>query len=173
MMLRQYFMALKVLDQWTHWSDSMEHHWNRVVSDVDIHHPHLLPNSVTKSPSTPVLSQRRGSSLRHTSSGGAGAEGAGWDEWTAHRLRERRGSAVPFDERVIDNATPAQNTEDMRRIDREMHIMRRVARKWRRLAGVQSRLGDSLTEKEYAADWTKAIAPRVEGRIRVVGEADS
>ncbi|KIH90985.1 hypothetical protein SPBR_01432 [Sporothrix brasiliensis 5110] len=166
MMLRQYFMALKVLDQWTHWSLPMEHHWGRVVSKVDHHHPHLQPGSTTSLLiAEPIARQKdfRGRSLSPDND-------AGWRDWTAARLRQRRCSAVPFNERVVDDATPAQNTEEMRRIDRQMQIMRRVARKWCRLAGVPSRLGDTLTELEYEADWTKAIAPRVEGRIRVVCE---
>lgn len=168
MMLRQYFMALKVLDQWTHWSPSMEHHWGRIVSDVDLHHPHLRPSSTTTSPIVSPTATRRGDSRKRPASSGDDVEG--WGDWTAARLRQRRCSAVPFNERVVDDATPAQNTEEMRRIDRQMQIMRRVAHKWRRLAGVPSRLGDTLTEGEYEADWTKAIAPRVEGRICVVGE---
>ncbi|KJR84909.1 uncharacterized protein SPSK_08728 [Sporothrix schenckii 1099-18] len=166
MMLRQYFMALKVLDQWTHWSPPMEHHWGRVVSKVDHHHPHLQPGSTTALLiAEPIARQKdfRGRSLSPDND-------EGWGDWTAARLRQRRCSAVPFNERVVDDATPAQNTEEMRRIDRQMQIMRRVARKWCRLAGVPSRLGDTLTEWEYEADWTKAIAPRVEGRIRVVCE---
>ncbi|CAK7240950.1 MAG: hypothetical protein STHCBS139747_002407 [Sporothrix thermara] len=35
---------------------------------------------------------------------------------------------------------------------------------------VSSRPGDTLTEAECEVEWTKAIAPRVEGRIRMVGE---
>lgn len=174
MMLRQYFMALKVLDQWTHWSPSMENHWNRVVSDVEHHHPHLRPSSTTTSPIASPKATRHEDAQedsRPRKRPRAADDGEeGWEDWTAARLRQRRCSAVPFNERVVDNATPARNTEEMRRIDRQMHIMRRVAHKWRRLAGVPSRLGDTLTEEEYEADWTKAIAPRVEGRITVVGE---
>ncbi|CAK7207090.1 hypothetical protein SEUCBS139899_009898 [Sporothrix eucalyptigena] len=173
MMLRQYFMALKVLDQWTHWSPSMEHHWGRVVSDVENHHPHLQPFSATTTPvSSPVAPQPNNllKRKRPASSGDGAAGGGGWGDWIGARLRQRRCSTVPFNERVVDDAIPAQNTEELSRIERQMQIMRRVIRKWRRLAGVPSRLGDTLTEAEYDADWTKAIAPRVEGRIRIVSE---
>ncbi|CAK7236472.1 hypothetical protein SBRCBS47491_009648 [Sporothrix bragantina] len=173
MMLRQYFMALKVLDQWTHWSPSMEQHWSRVVSDVECHHPHLRPYSATTTPaSSPAAPQPNNapSNLkkrkRHMSSSD---NESGWGDWTGARLRQRRCSTVPFNERVVDDASPAQNSEELRRIDRQMHIMRRVIHKWRRLAGIASRLGDTLTEAECEVEWTKAIAPRVEGRILMIG----
>ena len=174
MMLRQYFMALKVLDQWTHWSPSLEHHWGRVVSNVEYHHPHIPPSSLkTLSPSRPAAIQpsnfsRSSDNSNQLSSSDDGT--SGWGDWTGARLRQRRCSTVPFNERVVDDAPPAQNNEELRYIDRQMRIMRRVIHKWRRLAGVSSRPGDTLTEAECEVEWTKAIAPRVEGRIRMVGE---
>lgn len=171
-LLRQYFMALKVLDKWTHWSPSMERHWGRVVSDVEGHHPHLRPCSPTTPASSPVAPQPTSWNKQKSTASSSGDGGSGWVEWIGARLRQRRCSTVPFNERVVDNASPAPNTDELNRIDRQMQIMRRVAHKWRRLAGVPSRLGDTLTEEEYEADWTKAIAPRIEGRIRMVGEQD-
>lgn len=50
-----------------------------------------------------------------------------------------------------------------------MQIMRRVFAKWARIAKVESRICEELREGEYEADWTRAIAPKVEGRIVCVG----
>lgn len=47
--------------------------------------------------------------------------------------------------------------------------MRRVFAKWARIAKVESRVGEELREGEFDVDWTRAIAPRVEGRIICVG----
>ncbi|CAK7212117.1 hypothetical protein SCUCBS95973_001333 [Sporothrix curviconia] len=177
MMLRQYFMALKVLDQWIHWSPSMERHWGRVVSDVESHHPHLRPCSPTTTlASSPVVLQSSslpGDSKKRKRPASSGDGRSGWEDWTGARLRQRRCSIVPFNERVIDDAPPAQDTEELRGIDHQMQIMRRVVHKWRRLAGVPSGLGDTLTVAEVEVEWTKAIAPRVEGRIRMVGEGSN
>ncbi|OAA65167.1 sulfate transporter [Niveomyces insectorum RCEF 264] len=189
MMLRQYFMALKVLDQWKHWTAPLDHHWGRIVTNIDRHHPHLRPSAASPSPSLsrhsggfdfPVVSgSDRGRDLDRDLDRGPDHDPDheqqlmrrdSWDDWSAARLRQRRSSVTPFNERVVDGASPAQNTDELQHIDWQMRIMRRVARKWCRLAGVHSRLADSLTEAEYEADWTRAIAPRVEGRIRVVGE---
>jgi hypothetical protein len=54
-------------------------------------------------------------------------------------------------------------------IDRELAIMRRVFGKWCRLAKVQSRTCDELPAQDCEVAWTRAIAPRVEGRIQMVG----
>ena len=61
-----------------------------------------------------------------------------------------------------------QDEENVRDMDREMRIMRKVFRKWCRIAGVQWQACYSLGEDEFEVDWTKAIAPRVEGRIVMI-----
>jgi hypothetical protein len=55
--------------------------------------------------------------------------------------------------------------------ERQIEIVRRVMRKWWRLAGLKHSptLCDELGGKEFVVNWTKAIAPRLEGRIREVG----
>jgi hypothetical protein len=56
-----------------------------------------------------------------------------------------------------------------RALDRELAIMRRVFRKWCRAARVHGNMCDGLADDECDVAWTRAIAPRVEGRIRMVG----
>jgi hypothetical protein len=58
-----------------------------------------------------------------------------------------------------------------RALDRELAIMRRVFGKWCRLAKVHGRTCDELPAEECEVSWTRAIAPRVEGRIQMVGTA--
>jgi 5'-nucleotidase len=55
--------------------------------------------------------------------------------------------------------------------ERQMEIVRKVMRKWWRLAGLKNapNLCDELEGKEFVVNWTKAIAPRLEGRIKEVG----
>ncbi|KAJ4398217.1 hypothetical protein N0V85_006343 [Neurospora sp. IMI 360204] len=125
----------------------------------------------------------------------AGQDGTGttkplsnWTFWTPAKLRERRATVKPLKESQTavgdTSASGSSDSEsggsrpssrvrgkaaDVRQIDREMRIMRRVARKWCRLAGVQSKACDCLDEGEFDVPWTKAVAPRVEGRIVEVG----
>ncbi len=159
MMLRQYFMALKVLDQWKHWGPSMDRHWGRVAHHVGKSHPTVHPKSQGTSPSTERLS-------------GANKRRASWDEWTPAKLRARRSSVTPLVEHADDSddepTTDTVDQAEMQIIDRELSIMRRVFRKWCRLAGVHSDSVDCLKEDDFEVDWTKAVAPRIEGRIQLV-----
>lgn len=55
---------------------------------------------------------------------------------------------------------------------REKEILRRVMGKWWRLAGIKGspKLCDELGYGDFQVNWTKAIAPRLEGRIKEVGD---
>jgi hypothetical protein len=55
--------------------------------------------------------------------------------------------------------------------ERQLRIMRTVMRKWRRVAGLPGH-ADMCEQKgdEFAVPWTRGIAPRLEGRIRMVGD---
>ena len=52
--------------------------------------------------------------------------------------------------------------------DRSYHLARSVAKKWMRLAGVKREVVGLVddAEDEFTPEWTRGIAPRVEGRIR-------
>lgn len=109
----------------------------------------------------------------------------GWASFTPLRIRQRRASITPMD---APAAAAADNEDDdsdsdsgdeeqerarttARGLDRELAIMRRVFGKWSRRAGVRAAACDSLPEEEMGeVGWTRAIAPRVEGRIRNVAE---
>lgn len=146
MMLRQYFMSLKVVGQWKHLGASMSRHWAEVAGKVCASHPHY-----TARPTSP-LSQPN---PRHAS---------GWDQWAPAKIRERRASvAHPIDE--SDNDSEGEDEIAIEKLDREMQTMRRVFSKWARIAGVDCKVGDELKADEFEVDWTRAIAPRVEGRI--------
>ena len=164
MMLRQYFMALKVLDQWKHWGPSLDRHWGRVVHHVSKCHPLYHPRSPAACSGGECPSQ-------------AGKRRASWNEWTPAKLRARRSSITPLVEHAEDSGGDEDdetaldaNHAAVQAMDRELSIMRRVFRKWSRLAGVHGTCTDCLKEDEFEADWTKAIAPRVEGRIRMLSQ---
>lgn len=105
--------------------------------------------------------------------------GEGWAEWTPARLRQRRDSIPPLLGSAEDDSdsdsdsgedAAQQTRESARDLDRELTIMRRVFRKWCRLAGVnnEGKTCDDLDESECEVAWTKPVAPRVEGRIQMV-----
>ena len=170
MMLRQYFMSLKVLDRWANWGASMSRHWDDVVTNVAKSHPCIAPKvapptPTTDTPVTPVS-----------------AKGAkrGWEHYSPKKIRQRRSSVGPLTERDTDvdrdDPTPPPEPQSLEGIaeegddeERELRIMRKAFRKWCRKAGVRATAGDGLDENEVDCDWTKAIAPKLEGRIQMVG----
>lgn len=153
MMLRQYFMSLKVVGQWRYWGASMDQHWAKVTSEVCANHPHYSACPTAHASSRPSSSQN-----------------SGWDNWKPEIIRERRASAThPIDE--SDSEGEGENESTIEQLDHELQTMRRVFRKWARAAGVECKLADELKADECEVDWTRAIAPRVEGRIiRVDGD---
>lgn len=160
MMLRQYFLSLKVLNQWKHWDHSIHNHWSKVSHRVSVVHP-------TRNASRPTspLSSRKFSLTSSMHSTGS------WEHWSPSSLRERRSSVVPREDSDSDNenAEDHEAKKDVEKVDRSLHVMRKVFAKWARKAGVKGRCVDELKEDEYEVDWTKAIAPRIEGRITKVG----
>lgn len=158
MMLRQYFMALKVLDQWKHWGPSMDRHWGGVVSNVLQHHPVIEPDLNRRDVGAEELPQPGGRKRQHSQ----------WEDWSPAKLRERRSSILPLDEHADENEHGSEAESEVRDMEKELRIMRKVFRKWSRLAGVHGRACDDLSEGEFTVDWTRAIAPRLEGRIQMV-----
>ncbi|KAI0402575.1 Metallo-dependent phosphatase-like protein [Xylaria palmicola] len=163
MMLRQYFMSLKAVGRWKHWGASMGRHWAEVAGKVGANHPHYA-----------ACAARGGG--REVEEKPRQSPGSGWDNWRPERIRERRASVTqPIDDSDSEGEGEGEGeggSESVRHkcsaiehLDREMQVMRRVFGKWARLAGVECRAGDELRAGEFEVDWTRAIAPRVEGRI--------
>lgn len=83
------------------------------------------------------------------------------------------------DESPDSEADPDTDEEDhagdelIRFNEAELGVVRKAMKKWWRLAGLkgQPKCADELDTGELRVDWTKAIAPRVEGRIVEVGKA--
>lgn len=141
MMLRQYFMSLKILGKWKHWGKSLNRHWEGVKEDLHATHPVVEPSSEA----------------------GAGA-GAG----DGLRLGGGGGESM-----AMGTVTPLDDSEDegqhervripQKWSEREVQIIRRVMRKWWRLAGLKGepKCCDSIGEGEFKVDWTRVrLTPR-------------
>lgn len=63
------------------------------------------------------------------------------------------------DELLYGQAEEANITE-------ENSLVKKMGVKWARLAGVKDA---TKAEEEYSVDWTRRVAPAVEGRIQIVG----
>lgn len=176
MLLRQYFMELRVLDRWTHLGPHISQHWHKVIDKVAISHPVLPPTKHTPNPSPVTASKDSSHETAHSS----------WEHWTPAKIRQRRSSVAPLTESETDvnrngDVPPVRPPPPERELsgiteeeeERELKIMRKMFRRWCRKAGVNSMCDTNgqLKEDEVDCDWTKPIAPQVEGRITMIGAA--
>ncbi|KAM0809195.1 putative Flagellar associated protein [Seiridium cardinale] len=152
MMLRQYFLSLRVMGQWKNWGNAINRHWKAVTTKVSEKHPHFKPTP-TATPVTPSASK-----------------GHDWESWSPKNIRSRRASVMRREEESdSEDDEDVEAEKDVEAVDKELQIMRRVFGKWTRLAGVDCKAGDELHETDFEIGWTKAIAPKIEGRITQVG----
>ncbi|KAK4188899.1 putative 5'-nucleotidase precursor [Podospora australis] len=172
-MLRQYFMALTVMNQWTRWGPSLERHWGKIIEKT----------GACIRPLSPTASQKQSQPPPAETEGKRRRESSGWEDFTPAKLREKRSSLVapmtgPAEDDSDDfDEEDAPSEEEKRRaeaakLDRELRVMRTYFRKWCRLVGVDDGKDacDGLKDEDLGeVSWTRAIAPKVEGRIVMVG----
>ena len=151
MVLRQYFMSLKVLGKWARWSPSLHRHWgfvhDRLHAGGKVHEPGPLKN--------PSKHHRTGA---HLGKAKTDVDGRLVDSDTDDEGDHHHG----------DLASGVGSVEGKK--GREMHVARVYTRRWMDLAGIERRdvgmVGEKSGEWELP-HWTRGIAPRVEGRIVV------
>ncbi|KAG5915964.1 hypothetical protein E4U42_007861 [Claviceps africana] len=159
-MLRQYFMALRTIGQWKCISD----HWVGVAEQANV-------------PLSPPLGRQRPDG-EHAKAKGMLAETEGASTAWKGFLRRRIGlHKEPLDENEDDEADLVEHDargaaadEDLD-LDLEVLLLRKFWARWARRAGVRTKatLCEPLGDDDCAVDWTRVIAPVVEGRIRMVG----
>ncbi|QDS72986.1 hypothetical protein FKW77_008857 [Venturia effusa] len=141
--MRQYFMSLKVLGKWKLSGPAFSKHWDTVQQDLHQKQGVLEPEPLKHKDVKNVRKKHMRGSLTPTASDSEDDDGA------ALRV----------------GAVQQEALEE----DRKADIIRRVMKKWWRLAGLQHRPGLADTEEFNTVHWTRAIAPRLEGRINMVG----
>lgn len=155
-MLRQYFMALRTVGQWK----KLSAHWTNVVNDCG--HTQL-PSEVFKGDSH--VSRLGIHEDKHDGNG---------DPWRKF-LRSRLGfSKKPHDDDDDAHFDPAvesdhSSSDSDSQIDLEILLMRKFWGRWAHKVGIKSGVCDASKEAECAVDWTRVIAPVLEGRIKIVG----
>ncbi|KAH8636111.1 hypothetical protein IG631_07945 [Alternaria alternata] len=159
-------MSLKVLGKWKRWGKSMNTKFTSIQTNLQKNHGHAFhdpsPTSPTQSrdnnapPVDQGVSRVLGDSNKRDNSPNDTTDSEDPD------VDEDEDDGPMYDSRV-----PIQFT------DKQTEMIRRVMRKWWRVAGLKGnpKLCDELGGGEFQVNWTKAIAPRLEGRIREVGAA--
>lgn len=160
-MLRQYFMALRTVGQWKHLSD----HWVNVVENCE----------------TPISPIREGAygfpSMDNLAAylpvpDRAKVTEDSADPWSKFLKRRFKVNAKPVHENVDSEVEDDDSDEDARdggdQLDFEILLMRKFWTRWALKTGVKASICDPLKEGEFSVDWTRCIAPVVDGRIKMI-----
>lgn len=197
--LRQYFLSLKVVGKWRRWGNGLHRHWGGVHDKLhqggNIKEPGS-PKATTPvtgpisnplhAPLRPAKHGRNGSLKVHHAHSNAHihAHAHAHRPHHSHHAKHDNSHKASSETQLVDTDSesdveiqsspitplskkPYQQEEE----DRNLHLARSVAKKWMRLAGVHRSKVDTVddADEEFMPHWTKGIAPRLEGRIRVVG----
>lgn len=156
--MRQYFMSLQVLGKWKRWGKSMDKRFGNIQTNLQNNHKHcfLEPSTTSpvdkKEPQLPSLNRV----VKQTQEAVSGSE-----------------SEDPDADENEDDGAEYDGSSPITFSQKEMDLLRKSLRKWMRLAKLQgsSKLCDELGQEEIQVNWTKAIAPRLEGRINDITPA--
>jgi 5'-nucleotidase len=141
--LRQFFMALRVVGRWHNWGRSMERHWGGVLNEMNSQDNTSFIKARPRTRTTAVVDQAKTDEL-------VGSEDSEIDLEGNKEARNQPGS----------------------RNENEVVLVKKVLKKWRRLAGVrvEGDTIDSMDVEDFDVSWTNAVAPQLEGRIQLVDD---
>ncbi|KXL48326.1 hypothetical protein M433DRAFT_156197 [Acidomyces richmondensis BFW] len=171
-LLRQYFMSLKVLGRWKNWGAHLGQHWDGIHDGLHELHPVRDPVPQKKPENIVVF---RPDANGHPVTSLAGEMEVSDPLLKDMGFRAAKAQHVHSDSEESGNTNridlPAISANQSQR-ERELVIIRKVVRKWWRLAGLPGHPSTcDAKNDEFGVHWTKGICPRVEGRIRIVGSA--
>ncbi|KAH5277735.1 hypothetical protein HBI26_064450 [Parastagonospora nodorum] len=154
--LRQYFMSLKVLGRWKRLGPSMSNKFLSIQTNLQNNHKHTFHDASPTSPDTAGPPQPPSIDRVVRSTG---------PDQTNNASDDPDADEDEDDGPMYDDSVPIRFDQ------RQIEMVRRVMHKWWRLAGLKHtpNLVDELDKEEFVVNWTKAIAPRLEGRIKEVG----
>jgi 5'-nucleotidase len=147
MLLRQYFMSLKILGRWKHWHHGMSQQWKGIHENLHGKHPVIKPRpsgaSTPARPGTPRMGLERRKSMYGPS-----------------HLQEAMTAEDVEDDQPDSSDDESHQNEHLVKMGelqkREKTIARKVMRKWWRLAGLKGtpKSCDHEDEGELEVDWT-------------------
>ena len=178
--IRQYFQSLKVLGRWRRLGPSLNRHLGGVQEQMQ-KGGGLREASASSSPSHEkkkhVKHGRHGSLKSHHAArrdGTVTPREDGRTEIDGHVVDSDSEDEEPeeqVDSEDLGVSTSSLNRARVSQNERESEIIRKVTRKWLRVAGIHRAIGMVGEEEgEFLPHWTRGIAPRLEGRITVLGQ---
>ncbi|CAK3759358.1 Mannosylglucosyl-3-phosphoglycerate phosphatase [Lecanosticta acicola] len=180
MILRQYFMSLKVLGKWKNWGAHMGHHWGKIHDGLHGVHPVQEPPEHSGVEISQLAADSKVHDEKLQSDGETRTSLVGTAQHSHHDLAQRPSKARKV-ERQESEGLYSDSEDDSNDVtlnvsngssvsEAELNIMRKVMKKWWRLAGLKGHPNMCATKgEEFGASWTKGICPRTEGRIKIVG----
>ena len=179
LLLRQYFMSVKILGRWKRFGESMHRHWEGVHSQL--HQGGMMKeatekNSQEKSSDDAIRRQVPIQVKRGEEQPKRGPDGdiqhqelvdSDSDGEHGHHIQSSHTVGHPLVH--IQSAARRVSVDES---DRLYHLARSYAKKWMRLAEINRADIPPIDEAEphLTPTWTKGIAPKVEGRIRITGQ---
>lgn len=146
MIMRQYFMSLKVIGKWRRWGPNMGKHWKNVNERLHEGGKVREPGANTHG----AKHDKSGTSLS------LGNSKAGVNE---HHIDSDTDDELDLDQDHSQTTAVKAGAQKQR----EKDIVRKVARTWMRLAGVKQENVGIVAEQissKFMPHWTKGIAPR-------------
>ena len=157
--LRQYFMGLRTVGQWKNLAES----WISVASDA----PTPLSAATTKKPANDECNK----TTAQTGDSQKPAEKSEGDKAWSDFLQRRLGlNKTPInDDSDSDSEGEPEDPDAVEddAMDFEVLLMRKFWTRWAVRAKVKASVCDPLKEGEMSVDWTRTIAPVLEGRIKM------
>ena len=141
MILRQYFMSLKVLGKWRRWSPSLHRHWDNVNQSL-----------------------HQGGKVREARELNKGSSHHRDDSVRAHHHAARmvNDRLVDSDTEEEENGRESPEVSEKDRKERELQIMRWVTKRWMNVANIRRQSVAMVDEHhdDHMPLWTKGIAPK-------------
>lgn len=145
MILRQFFMSLKVLGRWRQWGPHISQHWNNVQEGLQA--CELL------SPESSNQSMGKNTNRSHKTDFKPMANVVG------HRVDSDSEDEQVGDDSLRNILVPTDGYQKQR----EKHVARTTMKNWMRKAGVRRESVGMISEEQcstFVPHWTRAIAPR-------------
>ncbi|PHH60029.1 hypothetical protein CDD81_2197 [Ophiocordyceps australis] len=169
-MLRQYFMSLRTIGQWK----KLPRNWKSVTEDTkeSTSATEQQPRDTNSRGNYGSLGLHKDTSNKDDQGDESGTGEAAWRRF----LRQRLGldKQPPSEDDDDDHFDPDKDTgqgdaagDAETGMDLEILLLRKFWARWVLKAGVKSAVCDALHKGEYAVDWTRVIAPTLEGRIKM------
>lgn len=167
--LRQYFMSLRVIGKWKMWGNNMERHWLGVNQKMQSSSP-VCESKESKELATGAIEVARRAIAKTKID--KSDEPAVSDSESDYDTDSDNTSSTSNHQNAAPHEAATNSVLQPSEHEVKLYIVRKAVRKWRRLAGLQgeSSACDSIDEADFHTKWTKAIAPKVEGRIKMIGQ---